>query len=59
LASLTWKIIWGIIGKLNSGPPRLSHHLLFSGVEIERKIKVFIVSFRIFGGPTWDFNWIK
>jgi hypothetical protein len=29
----------------------LSHHLLFSGVEIERKIKEIIVSFRNFGEP--------
>ena len=28
---------------------------LFSGVRIGRKIKRFIVSFRIFGEPNWGF----
>jgi hypothetical protein len=32
----------------------LSHHLLFSGVEIEGKIKIFIVSFRNFGKPNLE-----
>jgi hypothetical protein len=29
----------------------LSHHLLFSGLEIERKINVLFVSFSNFGKP--------
>jgi hypothetical protein len=32
----------------------LSHHLLFLGVEIERKIKIIIVSFRNFGEPNLE-----
>jgi hypothetical protein len=60
LVGLTWDFICGINKYSKSGSNgKLSHLNSFSGIEIERKIKEYIVSFHNFGGPNWEFNWGK
>jgi hypothetical protein len=44
----------GWAGAIKPYTEGLSHHLLFLEVEIERKIKIIIVSFRNFGEPNLE-----